>query len=80
MKTKFRTESGSLYEIDYVNRTWARLQHNEAVSPFVRTPDGTFDNVPEIVVGRPVIITGPSLTPGGLFRIIQTTPVTEILQ
>lgn len=76
---RFRTASGSLYEINPIAKTWARLEFDSAVSPFVRTKDGEYKSISEVAIGKPVHLIGESLTSGGLFRLIETTPVTEII-
>jgi hypothetical protein len=74
MKMLFETESGSKYILDRDTMTWARPQAGEG-SVYVRTTSGPLTNWPEITVGKPVQMFGPSLTPGGSFRWIYTTPV-----
>jgi len=78
MKLRFETESGSLYEIDYEQKTWKRLRHDEEKSPFVRTTIGDITGpLPDVQLGKSVTIVGTSLTPGGICRMIVTSPVTK---
>lgn len=83
MKTRFTTESGSLYEIDSTAMTWTRLQHDHAASPYVRSESGDLKELPEIVVGKPVTMKGTAFDEvfkalGG-FRLIYTSNVKEII-
>jgi hypothetical protein len=77
---KFRTETGSLYEIDYDKKQWSRLEEPkiQGRKP-LRTKTGSFNEISDIVVGQPVLIFGPSLTPGTNGRCIRTSYVVEIL-
>jgi hypothetical protein len=74
MKIFFMTESGSQYVIDNDTMTWERPQASEG-SVFVRTTSGPLSEWPEVTVGKGVHMFGPSLTEGGLFRWINTSPV-----
>lgn len=75
--SRFQTESGSHYEIDYARRTWTRLVAGSG-SEMVRGQEGPFDSISPIVRDQPVIIHGPPLTVGMDLRRIETTPVTMI--
>lgn len=77
-RVQFITESGSRYEIDYGARRWARLEHNPE-SAAVRSAEGEMTGVSEIVIGQPVLIFGPPIDPAQDFRMIETTPVLEIV-
>ena len=74
-----RTSSGSLYVLDLYNTpmTWERREAGEG-SVLVRTKGGELYTFPSIRVGKRMYMYGPSLTPGGLFREISTTPVVSI--
>jgi uncharacterized protein (DUF433 family) len=77
LPARFRTESGSMYEIDLVEGVWRRERNLE--SPFVRTSDGVALRVEPwpVRVGSEVRIFGPPLEAGDC-RIVQTTRVVEI--
>lgn len=78
-----RTESGSLYVLDWYSpsphnpRGWERREAGKG-SCYVRTTGGALFTFPSIQVGRRMVMLGPSLTPGGTFRLIETTPVQSI--
>jgi hypothetical protein len=69
---RFRTETGSVYEID--GDCW----HSTSVS--TRTKDGVFLTHTPILVGESVVFTCPPLVEGFDYRVIATSPVTEILE
>jgi hypothetical protein len=77
---QFRTETGSLYEIDYDKKQWSRLEEPkiQGRKP-LRTKTGPFNEISDIVIGQFVLILGPSLTPGKERRCIRTSYVVEIL-
>lgn len=79
MKTRFRTETGSLYEIDFELKTWARLEQPryQGAHP-LRTMEGTYNQISEIRIDEPVVITGAPLDPAATFRGITTSRVVEI--
>ena len=68
---KFRTESGSIYTLYDDESRW------ESTSVNTRTKGGEMHSHSEVVVGQPVLITGPGLMLGA--RLIETTPVVEII-
>jgi len=77
---KFRTETGSLYEIDHEKKTWTRLQEPNIVGMApLRTATGPFHEISEIKLDCPVRIIGPSLHPERDFRLIQTSRVVEVI-
>ena len=77
--TIVKTESGSTYVIDRAKMTWDRMRTlpNDSILP-VRTKGGTLNTLPMVELGKPLILIGPSLTPGGLFRMIETSPIISI--
>ena len=78
---RVKTESGSTYILNQVQMTWDRERNvPDLASPYpVRTKGGTLMEFPKVVVGQPLRLFGPSLTPGGAFRMIETSPVVEVL-
>jgi hypothetical protein len=74
---RFKTESGSLYELDEEAMTWSRLTHS-AESVAVRTKSGPMLKWPEVKIGRECRILGPSLSFVGGIRLIETTPVVSV--
>ena len=77
--TLVRTESGSLYILDRQNMRWERVRAGEG-STFVRTSGGDLLEFPSIALGLPLMMFGLSLTPGGIMRLIFTTPVVEVTE
>jgi hypothetical protein len=74
--TRFWTESGSEYEVDYGESVWRRA-HNPK-SPLVRTQNGIFWRVSPIAVGYAAQILCPPLAPDANVRVIQSTRVVRI--
>lgn len=76
MKTRFRTETGSLYEIDFALKTWARLEppRYQGASP-LRTLEGSFTEISPIEVGHSVEIISAPLDLTKDFRSILTSHV-----
>jgi len=77
MRTKFKTETGSIYLVDTDAMTWERLS-NTGVSP-IRTETGPLTEVPELVVGRSAELIGPPFVPNAVARAIITSRIVEIL-
>lgn len=72
MVVKFRTESGSVYEVDYEKRTWKSSSLN------TRTSEGEFTFAsPQVTVGEAFVMFGKGLKFGT--RLIATSPVVEVL-
>lgn len=69
---RITTESGSIYTIDLANKRW------RSTSISTRTASGVYDHISPLKIGMPLVMTMPSLTPGGLFRLIHTSPITVI--
>lgn len=79
-RTIFRTESGSLYEVDYGAKTWTRLEKPWVEGDYpLRTGEGKFDRISEVEVGKPVTLFAEPLDPTATMRCIQTSLVVEIL-
>lgn len=81
MITTFTTKSGSKYEIDYESSTWTRIKAGKNFPPGptpLRTTTGVFINHPIVAVGHRVLLLGSSLTEGMAFRVISTSPVTDM--
>lgn len=88
-KFRFRTISGSLYEVDRETKTW-KLLHEGSDSTELRGLDGPYLEVSFVYPGMPAIIMGPP-TPEGVkqhremgwpglpCRVISTSTVTELL-
>ena len=77
MKTIFKTEHGSTYEIDYDNKIWTQLEagHNNDDPSNLRSTSGPFIYVGEIEVGCRVNIAAPPYIEGAFYRLISTSPV-----
>ena len=73
MRIRFGTESGSVYVLDEVAKTWERETFNKDVSPYVRTKGGEMVTHSPVEKGLCVDIIGPGLEFG--IRLITTTPV-----
>jgi hypothetical protein len=72
------TASGSRYRIDPFAGRWYREAHDPRSSD-VRTGDGVLIGLYEMPrVGAALSIIGPSLTPGGDYRHIATSPVVRV--
>lgn len=76
MMTKVTTETGSVYLIDPGNKTWERVTKGALVGPCpLRTLTGAYHSWTGCVIGERMGFCGDSLTPGGMGRIISTSPV-----
>lgn len=73
MTIEVLTETGSLYRINYDNKTWERLEETP-MSGRVRTDSGPWNEV-IIVEGFPMLIEGPPLDPTMWKRQITTSIV-----
>jgi hypothetical protein len=77
---RFRTESGSLYEIDTAAKTWARLEEpNREGSYPLRTTSGTYYSINEIEVGFPAQWLSEPIDTTKDVRLVETSRVVEIL-
>jgi len=70
------TESGSRYEINDENKSWARLAIGDPKHT-TRTSSGTFVLRSDIIFGEPFHLYGVGLEAG--IRFIQTTPVQSVV-
>lgn len=77
MKTQFKTESGSIYTIDYEARVWARTIETPR-SGHLKTSTAVFINVPVVKLGQRVEFWCPPIREGAILRLVSTSPVTEI--
>ena len=77
---RVKNESGSTYILNPTKMTWDReRQSPDPESPFpVRTKGGKLNVFPTPKVGQSMIMAGPSLTPGGTVRLIETSLVLEV--
>jgi hypothetical protein len=78
MRTKFQTETGSVYIVDADAMAWERLSTGPE-SGHVRTKVGALTHVPAIIVGESVALMGPPFVEGAVARAIITSRVVEIL-
>ncbi len=80
MKLIVKTETGSEYHVIESSMTWERVEQPTVENPFVplRTLSGSLKQWPKVVVGQPMNLFGPPLTPGTDFRLIQTSPVLSV--
>lgn len=74
--TRFWTKSGSEYLIDHDERIWRRGENRD--SPLLRTSNGLFRDISEIVVGKHVVLLCPPLVAGFGTRVIVTSKVVRI--
>lgn len=81
---RFVTESGSLYELDAIKGTWARLVKG-ADAGEIRAEQGTLVNWPKVEIGRRVFIQDTNILEAfkvkGLAaaHLVVTAPVESIL-
>lgn len=74
----FRTESGSLYEINCKEMTWERMiQGNQYTS---RNPKGRLIAVPDVQVGKRAYLYDDDILPDHIAHCVETTPVVEITE
>jgi hypothetical protein len=77
---RFRTESGSLYEIDSIQKTWARLEEPTIEGSYpLRTKSGNYYSLNVIEVGFPAQWLSEPIDPTKDFRLVETSRVVEIL-
>jgi hypothetical protein len=74
MRIRFKTETGSLYEVDDDKKTWSRLTTTEESGP-VRTKTGRFLDRTPILLGQSTTFVCPPFVEGTDGRIIQTSRV-----
>jgi hypothetical protein len=83
MKVIIETESGSVYHLDSNEMAWEKTKYVPgplAPTNTIRTGGGRLLQWPRFEVGQPLFLKGPSLTPEGDFRLINTSLVTKIIQ
>jgi hypothetical protein len=77
---RFRTETGSLYEIDMDKKTWARLEEPTIEGSYpLRTTSGTYYSINGIEVGFPAQWLSEPVDPTKDYRLVETSRVVEIL-
>jgi hypothetical protein len=77
---RFRTETGSLYEIDTDKKTWARLEEPKTEGSYpLRTKSGTYYRINDIEVGFPAQWLSEPIDPTKDVRLVETSRVVEIL-
>jgi len=76
MLTRFKTRSGSIYEVDYEAKTWSCISKSEKSG--LRSMLGKFYNNPVVKVGQNVFFWSDPFTPIACARIIETSPVVEM--
>lgn len=82
VRTRFRTLSGSIYEIERDEVGGMRWRRLEATlrSGRLRQADGWPLLVwPDIALGRPALLIGPPLVAPVGVRVVETSPVVEVL-
>lgn len=76
MITRFKTEHGSIYEIDYDLKTWKCIDKAQDNDPLgLRTMEGVFNHISPIELGYRVDLYCIPLTTEASFRYISTSPV-----
>jgi hypothetical protein len=70
------TETGSVYHIGLLSKTWTRLSATEDSGP-LRSRGGEFEEIEPIEIGKPVTMFCPPINPP-YRRMIQTSLVTKI--
>ena len=78
MIIRFKTKSGSKYQIDYEARVWECFY--AGVKSKIRIDTGVFFNNPIVKLGERVVILGPALQEGMFGRFISTSPVQSFEQ
>lgn len=75
-----RTETGSLYEIDFYQKTWARIEppKRESVAHPLRTSRGTYDEISQPCIGAALRMVCPQYVANASGRYITTSRVVEI--
>ncbi len=73
---RFRTVSGSTYELDEREGTWCRVP--TLGSGNLRSETGRGRIARALVIGEPAVIFGPRIVPGADARIIATSVVVSV--
>lgn len=71
---EFTTETGSIYQVDYDKRTWARLSKTSK-SGGIRQESGHLLHYPAIIVGQPCTMVDDSVLEGHDVHYVQTSRV-----
>jgi hypothetical protein len=74
---KFKTETGSEYELDLDAMTWKRLSRTTA-SGNLRTSEGALLEKPVVEIGAPVALLGAPIREGAVARLVLTSNVVGI--
>lgn len=77
MRTRYTTDSGSVYEIDNEQMTWTRLKQTSA-SGLLRSGWGPYWELDCLGVGFPLVLTCPPINPDADRRVVSTSPVVAI--
>lgn len=75
---KFRTKSGSIYELSKTTMTWTRTNATE-LSGKIRSETGRLIDWPDVRVGERAVLVDDSVMPGFDGHAVFTTEVAEIL-
>lgn len=73
----FKTETGSVYEVDLQKKTWKRILATDQ-SGHIRTINGQFEEISPIVIGKSVQMIMPPFEKGYDFRMIETSRVKSV--
>jgi hypothetical protein len=75
---KVTTRNGSVYRLDYENKTWERVGETSTSGALRTDGRGTWTEVYLPGEGFPLVISGPPVDPEMEMRQITTSPVTNI--
>lgn len=75
---RIATTGGSVYHVCFRSHTWARVSHAPHSSG-MRNEHGTFRRIGDLLIGRSMLLICPPLDPRCDIRIIETTPIREIV-
>ena len=79
MIVEFETETGSIYRVNTLEKTWERLQKARQVGAQpLRTESGTYYEMSTIVGGQSVTLVCPPLNSSSGFRYITTSLIVRI--
>lgn len=76
---QFKTESGTIYEINKDLMAWTRLKREEA-SGQTRGESGNLVRWPEIRIGERAKLFDDDIKPGHAAHCVLTSPVVEIME
>ncbi len=77
MKYIITTETGSVYKIDTEKKTWERIEVT-CDSGYIRTKDGTYNEITKIAIGERLIMICPAIVPNMDGRLISTSSIVSI--